>query len=222
MGTVTAQTLISRAAYVLEDTGNATWSRAELLGWLNEGQTQVVAYAPGANTDRGTLPLAAGTQQTLPTDTLVLVDIPRNANGPAVRLVSREMLDAGPYDWHTATPSAVVKNYVYDPNDQYNFYVFPPNNGAGQVVIVYARVPSPITTETQAIELDDSYQTAILNYMLYRAYSKDTDYADGASRAPAFFAAFKDAIAARSAMQASITASNALAPATPSVPSSLK
>lgn len=222
MGTVTAQALINSAAFVLEDTGNATWSRAELLGWLNEGQAQTVAYAPGANVDRTNVALVPGTLQTLPDDTMVLMDIPRNVNGPAVRMVLRELLDAGPYDWHTAAPSATVKNYVYDPNDQYSFYVFPPNTGAGQVVAVYARVPARLTSEAQAIELDDSYAAAILNYMLFRAYSKDTDYVEDSGKAAAYFTAFKDSIANRGSTQAILTASNAVAPATPAVPGTLK
>lgn len=222
MGTVTAQALINSAAFVLEDTGNATWSRAELLGWLNEGQAQTVVYAPGANTVRANVPLAAGTHQTLPSDAMVLMDVPRNVNGPAVRMVSRELLDAGPYDWHTAPATTTVKNYVYDPSDQYTFYVFPPNNGSGQVVAVYARIPARLTNETQSIELDDSYEAAVLNYMLFRAYSKDTDYTEDAGKAAAHFAAFKDAIANRGSTQAILTASNAVAPATPAVPGTLK
>ena len=214
MGTVTAQTLINRAAYVLEDTGNVSWTRIELLGWLNEGQSQVVAYSPGANTDRAELSLVAGTKQTLPNDTIVLVDVPRNTNGPVVRVVGREILDNAPVDWHTTTPTKLVKNYVYDANDQYTFYVYPPNNGAGQVTIVYARVPDQLTSEAQFIEVDDSYQAAILDFMLYRAYSKDTDYvAGGTEKATAYYGAFKDAISARNNLQAVLNTNNALAPA---------
>lgn len=223
MGTVTAQTLINRAGYLLEDTGNVSWSRTELLGWLNEGQSQVVAFAPGANTDRTNVTLVAGTAQTLPADTLVLVDIPRNTNGPAVRSVARELLDDSPVDWHTQTATKLVKNFVYDANDQYAFYVYPPNNGQGQVTIVYARVPDQLTNESQPIEVDDSYQAAILNYMLYRAFSKDTDFvAGGAQKAGAYYEAFKDALQNRGSMQAALNANNALGGATPSNQGSLR
>lgn len=222
MGTVTAATIINRAAFLLEDTSNVTWTRTELFGWVNEGQTQVVAFAPGANTDRTNLALVAGTQQTLPSDALVLLDIPRNVNGPAIRPTSRELLDGGPIDWHTATPTLLVTNYVYDANDQYNFYVYPPNTGAGQVVAVYARVPSLLTNESQPIEVDDSYAAAIVNYVLYRAYSKDTDYVAGAERASAYYAAFKDVIAGRNALQGALNSNNALAPANAAVQGSLR
>lgn len=215
MGSVTAKTLIDRASYLLEDTSNVTWTRTELLGWVNEAQTQVVAYAPGANTSRVSLPLVAGTLQTLPSSTLVLIDVPRNVSGPAIRVTSREVLDNAPTDWHTATSDKFVRNYVYDANDQYSFYVSPPNNGAGAVVAVVAQVPTVVTSEGQTLDVDDSYSAAVVNYVAYRAYSKDTDYvAGGAEKAAAYYSAFKDAIANRGGLQAVVNANNALGPAT--------
>lgn len=221
MGTITATTLINRAAYLLEDTGNVTWTRAELLDWLNEAQSQVVTYSPTANTVRQNLSLVAGTLQTLPTGSIVLMDIPRNVEGPSVRLISRELLDAAPYDWHTSKASATVKNYVYNSDEGGVFYVFPPNTGAGNLVVVYSKVPSVITNEAQAIELEDTYQAALLNYMMFRAYSKDTDYADG-SKATGYFSAFKDVLAGKAAGDTGASANTALGPANPSVEGSLK
>jgi hypothetical protein len=221
MGTVTATTLINRAAYLLEDTGNVTWTRAELLDWLNEAQSQVVAYSPTANAVRQNLSLTAGTLQTLPAGTIVLMDVPRNVDGPSIRLISRELLDAAPYDWHTSKANAVVKNYVYSSDEGGVFYVFPPNTGAGNVVVVFCKVPSAITNEVQAIELDDTDQAALLNYMMFRAYSKDTDYADGA-RATGYFGVFKDVLAGKATGDVGASANTALGPANPSVEGSLK
>lgn len=213
MGTVTAQTIINRAATILEDTSNVTWTRAELLGWLNEAQSQVVAFNPSANTVRQNQALAAGTLQVLPDGASVLIDIPRNVNGPAVRLVSRELLDAGPYDWHTAKANAIVKNYVYNDDDEGSFYVFPPNTGTGNVVMVFSKEPAPITSESQAIEVQDGYQAALLNYVLYRAYSKDTDYVETGQKAAAYYGAFKDAVASKSGGDDDVNANQALGPA---------
>lgn len=222
MGTVTATTIINRAAFLLEDTSNTTWTRAELLSWVNEGQSQVVAFKPTANIVRQNLSLVAGTQQTLPADSTLLIDIPRNVEGPAIRLVSRELLDAGPYDWHTARTSAVVKNFVYDADDSGSFYVFPPNNGAGNVVVRYAKLPAVLTNEAQAIELEDGYQAALLNYVMYRAYSKDTDYVADATKAAGFYNAFKEALGGKSAGDAEANVNSALGPADPSNQGSLK
>lgn len=223
MGTITAQNIIDRAAYLLEDTGNVTWTRAELLAWVNEAQSQVVAFAPGANTGRSDVSLVAGTKQTLPSDTLVLMDVPRNVNGPRIRAVSREVLDNAPTDWHTDTASATVKNVVYDANDQYAFYVYPPNDGTGSVTVVYAKVPTTLSAESSTFNVDDSYQGALVNYVLYRAYSKDTDYvAGGAEKASAYYGAFKEALAGRGGLQSVVNVNNSLAPSSVSSQGSMR
>lgn len=223
MGTVTAATLINRAAYLLEDTGNVTWTRAELLSWLNEAQSQVVAFAPTSNVVRQNVSLVAGTLQSLPADTSVLLDITRNVEGPAVRMVSRELLDAGPYDWYTATPSATVKNFVYDVDDNQKFSVFPPNTGAGSLVVAYAKIPSVITNESQTIEIKDDYQAALLNYMMFRAYSKDTDYVGAdPNKAAGYYGGFKDALGGKAAAAAMVNIAQSLGPANPASQGSLK
>jgi hypothetical protein len=223
MGTITAATLIDRAAYLLEDTSNVTWARVELLGWLNEAQSQVVSFSPAANVTRETISLVSGTSQELPAAASLLIDVPRNANGPAIRMVSRELLDAGPYDWYTAPSTAQVKNCVYDIEDSRRFSVFPPNTGAGSVVVVYAKLPSVLTNESQTLEIEDAYQAAVLNYMMYRAYSKDTDYvsADG-SKAASYYGAFKDALAGKAAGDAALNPAQGLSPANPAVQGTLK
>jgi hypothetical protein len=221
MGTVTAATLINRAGYLLEDTSNVTWTRVELLDWLNEAQSQVVTFVPTANVIRQNLTLAAGTLQTLPEGAITLMDVPRNVEGPSVRLVSREIMDAGPVDWYTYKAASVVKNYVYNNDEGGVFHVFPPNTGTGNVVIVYSKVPAVLTNEAQTISVEDTYQAALVNYMVFRAYSKDTDYADG-SKASSYFGAFKDVLANKAPADAEISANRALGPANPGSEASLK
>jgi len=51
---------------------------------------------------------------------------------------------------------------------------------------------NPATTTT--INLDDTYANPLLDYMLYRAYSKDAEQAGNAQRAMAHYQAMADAI----------------------------
>ncbi|MCK7581011.1 MAG: hypothetical protein MZV65_38935 [Chromatiales bacterium] len=44
------------------------------------------------------------------------------------------------------------------------------------------------------IKLDDIYANAILDYVLYRAYSKDAEYAANAQRAALHYQAFTNAL----------------------------
>lgn len=52
------------------------------------------------------------------------------------------------------------------------------------------------------IKLDDIYANAILDYVLYRAYSKDAEYAANASRAALHYQAFTAALGAKTQVDA--------------------
>lgn len=223
MGTITAQTIINRAAALLEDAGNTSFKRPELLDWLNEAQTQVVAFVPGANSKAASLQLTAGTKQTLPTESIVLIEAVRNTGGPTVRLATRESLDGGPIDWHTAAEKDVVKNYVYDVNVPDIFYVYPPNTGNGYLDVVYAVTPTVLASENSAISVKDVYAAALLNYVMFRAHSHDTDYLSGGKEAAAaYYGLFKECLSGRANMDVSVGANNALAPLNPANQGSTK
>lgn len=201
MGTVTAKTIIDRATILLQDVTNVRWPRAELLDWVNEAQQYIVAVKPGANAKVVNQTLALGSYQTLPADGASLIDIPRNVNGRAVRVITREILDAQLPSWHSDTPSSVVTHYVYDPNVPTAYYVYPPAGGSAAVQLTYAATPTAITSELTAVGLSDFYTPALVNYVVFRAYSKDTDYTSNANAAAVYYQMFKDALAGKQAFE---------------------
>lgn len=199
MGTIAASRIIDKVQIILMDEAGVRWPDAtELLGWLNDGQREVLVYKPNAHVHNEAVQLAAGTKQTLPEVGVQLIDIPRNMGsdgtkpGRVIRIVSREVLDAAVPNWHGAKPSAECRHYMYNPLDPKRFYVYPPqpSAGMGYVEMVYAAVPEEVLSLTAPISLDDIYQNALIDYVLYRAYSKDTDYAADPSRAGTHQAAF--------------------------------
>lgn len=199
MSTILASALIDKAAIILQDTTNITWPRAELLGWLNAGQQDIVLYKPNASVKNAVRKLDAGTRQTLPTDAIALLELVRNMGttggtpGRAIRVVSREVLDAQVPDWHSADPSSEVKHYVFNEADPKHYYVYPPNTGSGYVEEVYCCTPATVA-EGQPIALDDIYANILLDYILYRGYSKDTDYAADIKLADVHFQAYTTAL----------------------------
>lgn len=183
MGTITAQSIINKASIELNDTANVRWSRSELLGWLNDGQRQIVMMSPNATNKIATVQLVAGSRQSIPEDGWTLLELIRymgtdgNKPGRAIRLASRRMLDAYNPDWHNDNKTTTPKHYLFDQQDQTVFYVYPPNNGNGYVQLNYSPVPADLTSETDTISLNDIFQTVLLDYVLYRACSKDAEYA---------------------------------------------
>jgi hypothetical protein len=103
MGTITAQSIINKAAIQLTDVGNTRWSRAELLDWLNQGQKQIVVMSPSATNKVSTVQLVAGTRQNIPSDGWTLLELIRymgtngSTPGRAIRVTSRELIDSFKY-----------------------------------------------------------------------------------------------------------------------------
>lgn len=209
---VTVKDLMHNAQVVLNDLGVvARWPLAELLDWINLGATRICTAKPNANTKPVDIPLVAGSEQTIPADAVLLVRVlnAKSAAGSirAAPVVSRRSLDALMPGWqdpaiHAAT--ALPDNTIYDPADPDIFHVYPPNDGTGTVLRAdLALVPTPIATPTppddinsygMALPIGDDFQGALLDYVLYRAFSKDSALPNAAGRSQAHFQAFQIAI----------------------------
>ena len=131
---VTAQSIIRRVVETLNDTTSVRWPVSELVRYLNDAQREVGTYRPDALVSGTTHTLAAGSKQALPANGLKLLDIVRNASSSsrAVRMVSRQILDAQVPNWHNLTGSTEILHFIYDPRDPLVFYVYPPAAASGE------------------------------------------------------------------------------------------
>lgn len=197
MATIQVNHLISRAANIAQDQTNIRWPQTEWLDWLNDAQREVVLLKPQASVKNESVQLTAGsTKQSIPVAGIQLIDVPRNMGsggstaGAAVRLTTREVLDAQVPTWHSdANVGGVIKHYCFDPRDPKTFYVYPKAPAtAWYVEVIYAANPTDCSLGG-TIQIDDIYANALLNLMLYRAYSKDADYAQNGQLAQAYYAA---------------------------------
>lgn len=194
MGTVTTTSVIARAAVMLNDTENVHWTQAELIDWLNDGQRDLVLHRPSACVRNVDQSLIKGTKQKLPDDGNSLVDIPRNTDGNVIRRVERRDLDAFQPDWHSPTKAKPkVEHYCYTPADPKTFYVYPPSPGGNSVEVIYNANPAQVGIGN-AISVDDIYASALVDYILFRALAKDTDYAPNALNPSTHYQAFLAAV----------------------------
>lgn len=186
MATITAQSILNRAATILQDTTNTRWPEDELLDWLNDGQREVVLYKPDANPQLEELSLESGTRQAIPAHGLQFLDAVRNVvNGnpsTAIRLIERRVLDEQVPDWHSTASTAIVKHFLFDERDPKHFWVYPPSDGSAKAEVLFSSAPVDIA-KTDTLSIDDIYANALLDYVLYRAYLKDADYAANDNRA---------------------------------------
>jgi len=204
--TTAAQSIIRRVVETLQDTTSVRWPVAELVRYLNDGQREVVLYRPDSMVTNATVTLTAGAKQALPSNGSKLIDVIRNSAGNkrSVRMTARNILDTQTPSWYNLTGVTEILHYMYDPRDPKVFYVYPPAASTGASVdLVYSAYPSDITEPadgavysavTGNISLPDIYANILADYIMYRAYTKDTEYAGNAARAQAHYAAFQAAL----------------------------
>jgi hypothetical protein len=211
-----ASDVIARTQILMQDPTNVRWTSAELLLWISDAQREVVLYRPEANPTNGAITLTASqTKQSLPAGGIFLIDIIRNTtSGKAIRLVAREILDAQTPTWHADTSAADVKHYVYDKRDPKNFYVYPKPNGANQVDAIYSSIPADVASTGSTLALADTYMSMLVDYVLYRGYTKDAEYTGDAAKAVAHYSAFMAALKGFTTVESiySPTANSALNP----------
>ena len=226
---VKAGAVLHRAQTLIQDNTGIRWPLPELAQWLNDATREVTLYKPSASSDSVVLSLTRGTRQTIPAGALMLLRIIRNLEsgstasdrkgGRAVRLVNRDVLDTQHPDWHSDGPTRFtlgVKHFTFDESDPTTFYVFPGNDGNGTVEALVSQAPPPIDeagTTLADYEVDmplpDVYANAVLDYVLYRAYSKDASFAENMERANAHYNAFSSSLGAKTSSEFSGGANHA-------------
>ncbi len=197
MAAIKVNDVVTRVGQLLQDTTHIRWPLAEKLQYITDAVREVCSYKPDACVKTSVVNLVAGTKQGIPADGTILIDIVRNMGvggatpGTAPRAVTREILDAQLPGWHASTASAEVKHYTFDPQNQRVFYVYPPQPAVspGSLELVYAAEPAE-AVEGGSLGLDSTWLPAIVNYALYRCYSKDAEYAANTNLAAAYYQAF--------------------------------
>lgn len=216
---ITGQNLADKAWIVVQDTagaGGVRWPEDEILGWINDAQREIVLYHPQASTTTLTRAVVAGTRQALSdllevTDPagIRILDVVRNMTnagvpGRAIRGIPREVLDAQRPEWHSETGTAIL-HWMYDPRDTKSFFVYPALSAAlitavAKIEFVYSSSPADLADIGSYISIDDVYSNTILNYVLFRAYSKDAEYAQNVQLSQSYYQLFLSSLTAKSAL----------------------
>ena len=204
--------ILDRAGIILQDNTNVRFPNSELLKFFNDAQKEVVLHRPDATMVNTTFACATGSKQTLPTQALRLIEVVRNVGGRAVTQVERRILDETLPNWHETTAGTnKIEHYVYDPADPKNFYVYPKGaSGTHSLEVVYSSAPAEISisnfdTDTTVISLDDVYSNCILDYVLYRSYQKDSEFAGNAQRAMMHYQSFANALGVKTQADSATT-----------------
>ena len=204
---VTGQNIADKAELLLQDETNVRWTETELLGWINSGQREIAIAKPNALTSNTTMQLtASSTKQVIPATGIQLMEVVRNMGadgltpGRAITGIDRGVLDKTIPTWHSdANSSGDVKHFTADPRDPKTFYVWPKAPATALYVeLVMAISPTPLATMADTIVFDDIYETVLIDYVLYRAYGKDSKHTANMERSTNHYQAFQNALGLKS------------------------
>lgn len=214
--------LLSRIKDILQDTTSVRWPEAEILRYINDAQREIVNYKPESSAKTDNVQLVAGTKQALPADGLRLIKVTRNMSAAsnsatgkrAIRIVNVDILNTQEPDWNDPTVSGdaqhgtVVKHYIFDEDDPKNYYVYPGVNGNAYVEIVYSKTPTDLSSASSNLDIDDIYGNAVIDYVLFRAYQKDSEYAGNAQRMQTHYQLFLNCIGQGAQAQSLLSPNN--------------
>lgn len=226
--------IVNRVKTILQDTTSTRWPLIELQDWLNDAYKEVIIHRPDENAQTSTVKLAAGTRQrchdaqsiNLP-NILRVMDVTRNMSTTSkrgvIRRTDRRILDDQRPLWHAEPQTRDIQHYMFDDRVPREFFVYPPAVAGTEVEMAFSSVPTPhMLTEAQlgapttaeTIRISDTYANVIVDYMLYRAYSKDAEYAANGGRAQNHYNAFAASLGIKTTVDSAVSP-NALIPPTP-------
>ena len=209
---LTAADIVKRASMILQDPSQIRWPLTEMVNYLNDARREIAVIKPDVYTAMlSSFSCTTGSKQTLPTGALRLIDVPRNNNGVAVTVTQRGWLDQQQPEWQKMTPQSTVRHFSIDERNPTTFWVYPPASGA-TLEIVYLKTPTDMNvtgpdasgnyvstggdsaTAGELTAQESLYGGALVDYICYRGFSKDSEYAGNAQRAIAHYQQFANAL----------------------------
>lgn len=210
---IPVSTLIYRAGILLQDEEHVRWTTPELIDWTNEAVGAVVRMKPAAGARRAVFALVPGSRQTLDGADVQLIDVVCNLGaddvtpGRAVRMTDRHLLDSANPNWQSMTPSTTIRHFTYDDRVPTVFYVYPPAAVGAKVELMRAVMPDDVANADDNVGLSIEYADTLLNYVVFRCLSKDSEYAQ-ASMATGYYQAFTSSMGIGEAGEQASTPTN--------------
>lgn len=193
--------IIARAEKILHDESSVRWTTDELMLYIGDAEFQVIEAKPTATSVTKNITLSSGNpEQSIPSDAVKMLQLVRNTgfggdqDGRAIILTSRATLDSMDIDWPRRSGTE-IEHWIYDPSaDRDVFWVTPYPTQNIKVEAVYTKRPVPLSDDQQDLTLGDQYINQVLDWVLYRAFSKDSDYGSPGQRSQQHLQAFSQAL----------------------------
>lgn len=189
--------LLRRFQTIMMDYKAIRWSIDEAIDWINDSASEIVLRRPAARAITEIVELVSGTKQSANSGTAQLLDVIRNIRadgtpGKPIRISDRQQIDDAEPNWHNLRP-APTRHYMIDERSPTSFYVYPPALLGATVEVLASKPPPKVELPEDTIDMRSEFINAMLNWMMYRAHSKDSEYSQG-NMAALHYQAFTAAI----------------------------
>lgn len=172
---MTPQNIITDARYILNDTDETKRRNtdAELLGWVNDALAVAVDVRPDLFSTTGDHTCSTGAEQTASFARCVRIqEVVRVVGGGAVLPSDRGALDAFKPAWYADAAGAAVNWLPH--SDPQKFYLYPPAANTQHVEVRYVESPATLAL-TDTVPVSDNYRTALVNFVVGYAETKDDE-----------------------------------------------
>lgn len=196
MPTTKVKDAIDRCKRTLQEvtSGGTRWKNEELVVWLSEFYQFAAGVSPGEFSVMRSFSCVAGTKQDAPEDIVQVLDVTRNLDGQLTSIIAttKNVMDSTRRNWHGETQSITQEVFILDERYPRQFYVWPPAAADSKIEIVGVVVPvahsiGDYDGDEKAIKCSDRLVPAMVDYVLYRAYSKDAEFAGNKARADSHY-----------------------------------
>ncbi len=127
----------------------------------------------------------------------------------SIRLVSRDSLDSIQPSWHDPTVKGdakhgtLIKHYMYEDQNPRNYYIYPgvASGAASFLEIIYSANPATVAANGN-LTVPDLFANAIMNYVLYMCYMKDSEFVGSQQRASAHYNLFITSVTGKAQIDA--------------------
>lgn len=188
-------TLVTQLSRLISDEHFEDVTEIDWFDYINEAIIAAISVRPDICLKTESIPLIAGSFQTLPADGLLLKNIHCNCNndgsilGANVYKGDRESLDTINIAWRSET-STEFKEWMPNQVDERSFDVYPSLSAPSYAFVTYAYIPIPIDDKSDNIPVLDTAIPALKEFCLYRYYARDDENTPSSSKAGVHFQRF--------------------------------
>ena len=186
--------VITEARRILQDTVSPQrYSDTVLLGFANQALKRIAVLRPDLFAIIADIPTTAGeVVQSMPSDSIRLLEIYSVKNGDGVIETNREILDQSLPTWmNTAAGPAI--NFMRHVRNANKFFIYPKAPANQTLIGEYAQTPPIYDGTTTVALLPDAYFPVVIDATVFIAESVDNEHVNS-NRAQLFQTSFTQAL----------------------------